>query len=107
MNYYWNKFNLVKWLIYLALFLIIYGLSFYLLGNTLYRADSSGKKIFSLSPLFTEGFVGPLRSLYIMASTGNFYGFVHLLVVFITNFWSPYGVILFLYIVDFNLTNLT
>ena len=96
-----------KWILYGLTFLIIYGYSFYSLGNTLYRIDGLNNRVFSLVPLFTEGFIGPVRSLYIMGLTFNFTGFVYLLFVFITNFWSPYSVILFLYLIENNLTNLT
>ncbi len=96
-----------KWIFYGLAFLLIYGYSFYSLGNTIFRIDSTGTKVFSLVPLFTEGFIGPLRTLFIMVTTFNFTGFVHLLFVFVTNFWSPYSVILFLYLIENNLTILT
>ena len=92
--------NWIKIIIYLLLFLIIYGVSFYYLGNTLNRIDSTGKKVFSIIPLFTEGFIGPLRTLWIMIKTDNIYGFGILLFEFLTNFWSPYAVILMLCLID-------
>ena len=92
-----------KWIFYGLAFLLIYGYNFYSLGNTLYRTNASGYKVFSIVPLFTEGFIGPLRTLFIMGSTFNLTGFVRLLLIFMTNFWSPYAVILFLYLIENNL----
>lgn len=91
----------IKFFIYLLLFIIIYSISFYNLGNTLLRIDSSNNLIFRISPLFTEGFIGPLRTLYIMIITFNYKGFFYLLYIFLTNSWSPYAVMLWLVIIDF------
>ena len=42
---------------------IIYSYFFYKLGNTIYRMDSNSIYQFSLEPLITEGFIGPIRTL--------------------------------------------
>lgn len=93
--------NLIKIFIYFIIFVAIYGVAFYLLGNTLYRINSSGNKVFSIVPLFTEGFIGPLRTLWIMLKTGNFYGFLRWVYILLTSLWSPYAVILLLFLIDY------
>lgn len=42
----------------------VYVYSFYNLGNTCYRMDGEGKYHFHPLSLFTEGFIGPLRTIY-------------------------------------------
>ena len=44
--------------------LLIYSLFFAKLGNTIYRIDSTGKKNFNLTSLFTVGLFGPIKTLY-------------------------------------------
>lgn len=50
---------------------LIYTYFFYKLGNTLWRTNSKGNKSFSLLPLFTEGLIGPIRSLLLILIHGN------------------------------------
>jgi len=43
----------------------IYAISFCMMENTIYRINSNGVKQLSILPLFTEGIIGPIRSLYL------------------------------------------
>ena len=52
-------------------------LAFYAnLGNTIIRIDSYGNKRLSLIPLFTEGFIGPIRTLYLNLRYNGIYSFM-------------------------------
>ena len=51
--------------------MIVYTISFYNLGNTLFRTNSIGTKSFTLIPLFTEGIYGPIRSFFILLFYNN------------------------------------
>lgn len=53
-------------MIKLLLSFIIYTLFFYQLGNTIVRTNQNGEKIFSIIPLFTEGLIGPVRTLILL-----------------------------------------
>ncbi len=92
----------IKLLINFLIFITIYSHYFTSLGNTTYRVNSTGKVVYSLVPMFTEGFIGPLRSLYIIALQGQIFSFLKLGFEFATNFWSPYAVILFVYLLNKN-----
>ncbi len=92
----------IKLLINFLIFFTIYSHGFTSLGNTTYRVDSTGKVVYSLIPMFTEGFIGPLRSLYIMVIHGQIFSFLKLGFEFATNFWSPYAVIFIVYLLNKN-----
>ncbi len=92
----------IKLLINFLIFFIIYSHEFTLLGNTTYRVNSTGKVVYSLVPMFTEGFIGPIRSLYIMVIQGQIFSFLKLGFEFATNFWSPYAVIFIVYLLNKN-----
>ncbi len=49
---------------------LIYTYFFCGLGNTCFRINSDGIKQFSLLPLFTEGIIGPIRSLVLLIYYG-------------------------------------
>lgn len=55
----------------LTITFLIYSYFFYKLGNTLWRTNSKGIKSFSILPLFTEGLIGPIRSLLLIIIHGN------------------------------------
>lgn len=92
----------IKFFINLLIFLIIYSHAFTSLGNTTYRINSSGQVVYSLIPMFTEGFIGPLRTLYLLVNQGQIFSFFRLWFEFVTNFWSPYAVIVFVYLLNKN-----
>jgi hypothetical protein len=50
----------------------IYTYFFINLGNTCFRRDTNNLVQFSLIPLFTVGFYGPLSTIYNLFITGNF-----------------------------------
>jgi len=98
---YLSELNWIKLLIYFLLFLVIYSYSFYKVGNTLYRKNSNNIYEFSIIPLFTEGFIGPIRGIYFLLLDYNFYGSFIILRIILTSLWSPYAVILLLYLVNY------
>ena len=58
-------------MIKLIISFIIYVISFYNLGNTLFRTNSTGKKYFTITPIFTEGFYGQIRTFFILLFYNN------------------------------------
>ena len=83
--------------IFLLLF-IFYIYNFYKLGNTLFRTDSTGTKVFA--PLsIIESFIGPIRSLYLLLNYQDFSAFKHYLLFEITNTASPYFYIIIFIII--------
>jgi hypothetical protein len=58
----------MKFYYIILLSFVIYTYFFVNLGNTVYRIDSSGKKIFNITSLFTVGFFGPVKTLFILIS---------------------------------------
>jgi len=94
-----------KLLINFLIFFIIYYHGFTSLGNTTYRANSTGQIEFSLLPMFTEGFIGPIRTLFLLLISCNTTGFFSMGFEFVTNFWSPYSVLILLYLINKNYFN--
>ena len=92
----------IKYLINFLIFFTIYAHGFASLGNTTYRINSTGNEVYSLAPMFTVGFIGPIRTLWILATQGQIFSFFNLAFEFVTNFWSPYAVILFVYLLNKN-----
>jgi hypothetical protein len=92
----------IKFFINLLIGFIIYSHAFTSLGNTTYRVNSSGQIEFSLIPMFTEGFIGPVRTLYLVLYQGQIFNFLNLSFEFVTNLWSPYAVIFFIYLLNKN-----
>lgn len=58
-------------MIKIILSIIIYTLSFYNLGNTLLRTNAIGNKTFTIIPLLTEGFYGPIRTFFLLLFYNN------------------------------------
>lgn len=46
---------------------MIYSYFFYKLGNTIFRINQFNKVSFNIIPLFTEGFIGPIRTFFLLA----------------------------------------
>lgn len=92
----------IKFFINLLIFFIIYSHAFTSLGNTTYRIDASNQVVYSLIPMLTEGFIGPIRTLYLLLTQKQKLNFLYMLFEFLTNFWSPYSVIVFVYLINKN-----
>lgn len=88
----------IKIIIYLILFFLIYGYSFEKLGNTLYRLNANNQMVYSIKPLFTEGIIGPIRTLYLLFRYNGYTSGLSYFTIMITRLWSPYAVLLVLYI---------
>jgi hypothetical protein len=104
----WNKTKLfikkhlkiIKIIFYFSLFLLIYVYSFSKLENSLYRKNASGNIVFSIKPLFTEGFIGPVRMVYLGITKGSREQALKSLIFMLTNSTSPYAVMLLVYIIS-------
>ena len=92
----------IKLLLNFIIFFTIYSHAFTSLGNTTYRINSQGIEVYSLIPMFTEGFYGPIRTLILFLSNNYYLEFVKFIWVMMSNFWSPYSVILFVYLINKN-----
>lgn len=68
----------------------IYTFFFIKLGNTVFRRDSSNNINFSLIPLFTTGFIYPIKSIYNLILIGEFNTLYHFLLFESTNLANPY-----------------
>jgi hypothetical protein len=90
--------KVIKIVFYVSLFFLIYGYSFNNLGNSLHRKNAEGNVVFSIEPLFTEGFIGPVRTVYqgFRYTDNGFY----LLFLMLTSLWSPYAVLLLVYFIS-------
>lgn len=75
---------------------VIYTYFFCNLGNTIYRISESGIPKLSVSSLFTEGFIGPLRTglLLLRHNTKSFFPFVSFEFFRLSN---PYSALFFTY----------
>jgi hypothetical protein len=69
---------------------LIYSIFFCRLGNTCFRIDSMGVERFNLIPLLTEGFIGPIRSLFLLLFNGNFWGTIQYISFESTNLANPF-----------------
>jgi hypothetical protein len=62
---------LKKYYVYIISF-SIYSYFFCKLGNTCFRKNSHGIEKFSFEPLFTEGIIGPIRTIYLLLTNGTY-----------------------------------
>ena len=81
----------------LIIFIVIYTYFFYKLGNTLFRTNSEGIKVFSIIPLITEGIIGPIRSFFLLLFHGNFFDCLNYLWLELFRLSNPFSVIIFIY----------
>ena len=79
-----------KYYVYIIAFLI-YSYFFCKLGNTCFRKNSDGIEKFSFEPLFTEGIIGPLRTLYLLLTKGTYIQTYKYLNFELKNLASPFG----------------
>ena len=73
---------------------LIYSYFFYNLGNTIFRIDNEGIKKFNLSSLFIEGFIGPLRTGYLLLKY-NIKGFLPFIYFEMFRLSNPYSAFIF------------
>jgi hypothetical protein len=84
---------------------LIYTYFFYKLGNTLWRTNSKGNKSFSLLPLFTEGLIGPIRSLLLILIHGNLFNAMTFLWFELFRLSNPFSAFLFVSLIYKLFTN--
>ena len=91
--------NLIKYFkkkyIILLLSFLIYTIFFCKLGNTCYRLNSNGIKKIMIIPLFTEGFKGPIRSIFLLLKQLEFYKLINYINFELKNLANPYSTFLF------------
>jgi len=73
----------------------IYAISFCMMENTVYRIDANNVKQLSIMPIFTEGLIGPVRSLYLSLRYGGIKSFTYYLLDLALNFHNMLGSTLF------------
>lgn len=80
--------------------LIIYVFFFFKLGNTIVRTNSLGNKSFSLIPLFTEGFIGPIRTLLYLLISCNLIGAFKFIKFEFFRLSNPFSAYFFVYYIN-------
>jgi hypothetical protein len=68
----------------------LYTYFFYSLGNTFFRKDSDNVEHFSMIPLFTTGFISPLKTILNFILTGDYYTCYKYIIFETTNLANPY-----------------
>ena len=79
---------------------MIYSYFFYKLGNTIFRINQFNEVSFNIIPLFTEGFIGPIRSLFLLI---RYNGIVPALTFIKFKFFrlsNPYSALFFFYYIN-------
>lgn len=84
-------------IILIILSFLIYSYFFCNLGNTCLRLNSNGEKIFSIIPLLTEGFIGPIRSLLNLIFKGKIIGAYKYFIFESNNLANPFFTFLIIY----------
>lgn len=79
---------------------VIYTYFFCNLGNTCLRLNENGIKQFSLIPLFSEGIIGPIRSLILLIYYGNLIDIGKYLLWIFTSLSNIFGAIIFVYYIN-------
>ena len=80
--------------------IIIYVFFFFKLGNTLFRTNSLGGKSFSLLPLITEGFIGPIRTLFYLLVSCNLIGAFKFIKFEFFRLSNPFSAYFFVYYIN-------
>lgn len=84
-------------IIILSVAIVIYIIFFCKLGNTCFRINSDGIKKFSIVPLFTEGFIGPIRTIFITFFHNGLIPTIKYIQHELTNLANPFSSYLFVY----------
>lgn len=69
----------------------IYAFSFCMMENTIYRLNSNGVSEFSIIPLFTEGLIGPIRSLYLTLRYNGIKSLINYMMYLFINLNNMFG----------------
>jgi len=78
---------------------LVYSYFFYKLGNTIYRTNSFGEKSFNITSLI-EGFVGPIRSSYLLIRYSGIIPALTFLKFEIFRLSNPYSAFFFVYYIN-------
>ena len=88
-----------EYYVYIISFLI-YSYFFCKLGNTCFRKNSEGVEKFSFEPLFTEGIIGPIRTIYLILTNGTYKQTYKYLNFELKNLANPIGAFLLVRHID-------
>lgn len=88
-----------EYYVYIISFLI-YSYFFCKLGNTCFRKNSEGVEKFSFEPLFTEGIIGPIRTIYLLLTNGTYKQTYKYLNFELKNLANPIGAFLLVSHID-------
>ena len=98
-------YNIIMNIIILSF--IIYTYHFINLNNTIFRINHLGDKVFNIIPLFTEGFIGPIRSFIYLLVFDSFKNSLYYFYCELFRLSNPYSALLFVfYIKKIFLTNI-
>jgi hypothetical protein len=75
----------------------IYALTFCSIENIVCRIDSEGIKRLSLMPIFTEGLIAPIRSLYLLLRYNSIRSFLSYIIYLIINLNNIFGSTIFVF----------
>lgn len=78
----------------------IYLLFFINLENCIHRTNSEGFKEWNLSLIFTEGFIGPIRSLYLLIIHSDFKSILYFLKFELFRLSNPFSALFFTYYIS-------
>ena len=76
---------------------IIYVFFFCRIGNTCFRINSKGNKVFNIIPIFTEGIFGPFKTLYLTFINKGLLKSIKYINFESYNFANPFAVFAFVY----------
>ena len=76
---------------------LIYTLFFISLDNCIHRTNAEGGKTWNFSLIFTEGFIGPIRSFFLLLVHSDFISILHFLKFELFRLSNPYSALFFVY----------
>ena len=76
---------------------LIYSYFFYKLGNTIFRINQFNQVRFSLIPLFTEGFIGPIRTFFLLIKHEGIFSTLQFLFFELFRLSNPFSALFFVF----------
>lgn len=77
---------------------LVYSYFFCKLGNTIFRINQFNKVRFNIIPLFTEGFIGPIRTLFLLIKYQGFFSAIQFLFFELFRLSNPFTALFFVFI---------
>lgn len=79
---------------------LIYTIFFIRLGNTVFRLNSNNTITIVFNSLFVEGFVGPLRTLFLLLMYDNLFSAIKFVWLDLFRLSNPYSALFFTYYIN-------